>query len=84
VHYLYYLGYGLVTAGCDLSKWSVVHSIYSYVFVIKYGHPGFIKVHVLSNMAQGMGMFMLLLPPTSFIIFLHVHLFMYSFFVWWM
>jgi hypothetical protein len=42
VYSSYYLGYGLVRAGCGLSKWSVVHNFCSRVFVIKYGHPGFI------------------------------------------
>jgi hypothetical protein len=69
VHLSYYLGYSLVRAGHGLPKWSVVHHFYRLLFILKYGHPVFISVHVPPNMAQDMGMFMLLLPPTSFIIF---------------
>jgi hypothetical protein len=42
VHSSYYSGYGLVRAGRGLSKWSVVHNFYRLVFIIKYGHPGFV------------------------------------------
>jgi len=81
-HMSYYLGYGLVRAGHGLVKWSVVCHFYRLLFILKYGHLVFISVHVLPNTAHDMGMFMSLLPPTSFIIFtcplIHLQ------FLWWM
>ena len=64
VHLLYYLGYSLVRAVHGLSEWSVVYHFCRFLFLLKYDHLVFISVHVLLNMAQDMGVFMLLLPPT--------------------